>query len=90
MLLPLLYGMLHGERGCERYVLSAHTMAAWCRVQHVSLLIGSCFFLIFMLLFAILLILASLAVWAWWVADLVIFATNQRLAGSGCELMSNL
>ncbi len=43
-----------------------------------------------MLLFALVTLLTSLAVWAWWIADLVIFATNQRLDGDGCELNPNL
>lgn len=57
--------------------------------QHLFFL-GSCIFISFMLLFVIVLVLASLAIWAWWIADLVIFATNQRLAGSGCELAPTL
>ena len=56
----------------------------------MSCVIGSCVFFVFMFIFVIVLLLGSLAIWAWWVADLVIFATNQRLAGNGCELMNNL
>lgn len=51
---------------------------------------GSIVFIFFMLLFALTLILTSLAVWAWWIADLVIFVTNQRVAGDGCGLNPNL
>lgn len=51
---------------------------------------GSAFFIIFMLLFVLITIGCILAAWAWWIADLVIFATNQRLSGNGCVLMQNL
>jgi len=27
---------------------------------------------------------------AWWLADLIIFATNKRLSGNGCVLIDNL
>ncbi|MCG8624195.1 MAG: hypothetical protein MJE68_19650 [Proteobacteria bacterium] len=44
----------------------------------------------FMLLFVVLVFCCTLAAWAWWIADLVIFATNQRLSGNGCMLTPNL
>jgi hypothetical protein len=43
-----------------------------------------------MLLFVLAVLCCTLAAWAWWIADLVIFATNQRLSGSGCMLTPNL
>lgn len=39
---------------------------------------------------AILLVAVMLAMWAWWIADAVIFGTNQRLAGDGCPLRPDL
>ena len=51
---------------------------------------GSIFFILFMLVFVLVVVGCTLAAWAWWIADLVIFATNQRLSGSGCMLTPNL
>ena len=39
---------------------------------------------------AILTFLPLLATCAWWIADAVIFCTNQRLGGDGCPLKSIL
>lgn len=47
---------------------------------------GSCFFFIIMLVTVLLIIGASLSLSAWWIADVIIFATNQRPAGNGCML----
>jgi len=51
---------------------------------------GSIVFILLMLVFVVLVLGASLAMSAWWIADLVIFATNQRLSGNGCILTPNL
>ena len=51
---------------------------------------GSVFFILFMLVFVLVVLGCTLAAWAWWIADLVIFATNQRLSGNGCMLTPNL
>lgn len=51
---------------------------------------GSVFFILLMVLVLVLMVLAMLANWAWWLADLIIFATNQRDAGNGCMLQENL
>ena len=34
----------------------------------------------------IILVVLSLAIVAWWIADLVVFATNKRLDQNGCQL----
>ncbi|XP_064399281.1 uncharacterized protein LOC135345769 [Halichondria panicea] len=47
---------------------------------------GSFFFIIIMIVVVLLIIVASLAMSAWWIADLIIFATNQRLSSNGCTL----
>ena len=31
-----------------------------------------------------------IAIWAWWIADAVIFGMNHRTAGDGCPLKHNL
>ncbi len=54
------------------------------------LYIGSIVFILLMFVFVLLTVLASIAMWAWWLADLIIFATNQRLSGNGCMLTPNL
>ena len=51
---------------------------------------GSIPFILIMLLTVIILLLATFAIMAWWIADLVIFAKNDRLAGSGCMLRPTL
>ena len=43
-----------------------------------------------MIIVVILVLLASLALMGWWIADIVIFATNQRLSSDGCVLQPNL
>ncbi len=34
--------------------------------------------------------LLAMLFFSWWIADLVIFATNQRLDGNGCDLIDNM
>ena len=51
---------------------------------------GSVVFIVLIIILALVTVLASLAIWAWWIADVVIFATNQRLSGNGCVLLDNL
>ena len=51
---------------------------------------GSVCFMLLVLLFIVVIVLCMLASWAWWLADLIIFATNQRDAGNGCMLQENL
>ena len=51
---------------------------------------GSIVFILLLLVFILLVVCSFLAIWAWWIADLVIFATNQRLSGNGCTLTANL
>jgi len=51
---------------------------------------GSIFFILFMVLVVLIVICVAISLWVWWLADLVIFATNQRFSGSGCELNPNL
>ena len=51
---------------------------------------GSVVFIALMVIEVVVMLLVMLAVWAWWIADLVIFATNQRDAGNGCMLRENL
>jgi len=52
--------------------------------------LGSAFFIIFMIIAILVVVGAAISMWAWWIADLVIFATNQRLSGNGCQLSPNL
>lgn len=51
---------------------------------------GSIVFILLLLVSVLLVVCGFLAIWAWWIADLVIFATNQRLSGNGCTLTANL
>jgi len=44
------------------------------------------FLMIYFCLITTLIVLASLAQTAWWIADLVIFANNDRDDGDGCSL----
>ena len=46
--------------------------------------------MLFMIAFVLVVVGCILAAWAWWIADLVIFVTNQRLSGNGCMLTPNL
>ncbi|CAI8013438.1 hypothetical protein GBAR_LOCUS8514 [Geodia barretti] len=51
---------------------------------------GSIFFMALIVLETVLVVIIFVAIWAWWLADLIIFATNQRDAGNGCMLRENL
>lgn len=74
----------------------------WCHsYTYLQCKISLCFFLILhstgsipfvvvTLIVTILIVLASLAISAWWIADLVIFAKNDRLSGNGCMLSPTL
>lgn len=51
---------------------------------------GSIFFILFMILAIVLITACAIGIWAWWIADVIIFATNQREDGNGCELTPDL
>jgi hypothetical protein len=55
-----------------------------------ALACGTCCYVVFITLGSILITLASLAISAWWIADLVIFVENTRLDGRGCHLSPTL
>ena len=87
MLNFLLKMFAHGQstKICTLYWLLAIILHKWlCSPT------GSIVFILLMLVFVVLVLGASLAMSAWWIADLVIFATNQRLSGNGCILTPNL
>ena len=52
----------------------------------VSVLQGSVFGVICFVFILIVVIGSSLAMFAWWIADAVIFGTNARDDGNGCPL----
>ena len=47
-------------------------------------------FIALMVIEVVVMVIVFIAIWAWWLADLIIFATNQRDAGNGCMLRENL
>ena len=53
-------------------------------------LFGGVISIICTLLAVLVAICCVLALWAWWIADLVIFANNDRDAGNGCPLKDDL
>ena len=52
----------------------------------IILFLESACFILVQILAVILTVLAGLATFSWWIADLVIFAQNSRLSGNGCVL----
>lgn len=82
------------DDGLVRHISVATVIQSVCLVHSSSLssqgAVCTVFAVLCTIIVAILLICASLATWAWWIADAVIFGTNQRVAGDGCPLIPNL
>ena len=73
------------------YVINKHNYIILIKpVYSYCMYTGSIVFILLLLVFILLVVCGFLAIWAWWIADLVIFATNQRLSGNGCTLTANL
>ena len=51
---------------------------------------GGVVVVIVIILTTVWIICGSFAMTAWWIADLIIFGKNDRLAGNGCPLQPNL
>jgi len=67
----------------NRHVYGTHTCLSLCLFN-----VESGIFICFQLLAALLTVLTALCTLSWWIADVVIFAQNDRLSGNGCVLTS--
>ena len=56
----------------------------------MNFLAGTCCFCLLFILSIILTVVLGVGIIIWWIADLAIFAKNDRLSGNGCILRPNL
>lgn len=53
-------------------------------------IIGTCLFIVLFILSIVFAIVMGALIVSWWIGELVIFANNERMTGSGCFLRENL